>query len=42
MNTDSLDKVLHTDLISKIRDEFSDLTPEVCKNCQFYIPTVLK
>lgn len=42
LNTDNLEKVLNTDLISKIRDEFSNFTPEVCKNCQFYIPTVLK
>ena len=40
LNTDNLEKVLHTDLISKIRDEFSNFTPEVCKNCQFYIPVL--
>ena len=42
LNIHSLDKVLKSHKISEIREEFSKRTPEVCQNCQFYIPCVLR
>lgn len=42
LNSEPLDKILQSHLISKIRNEFSNSTPDVCKNCQFYIPSVFK
>ena len=42
LNSNNLDEILNNSLIKKIREEFGNFTPDVCKNCQFYIPSVLK
>ena len=41
LNDESLENILNLKRVKEIRDNFSKLTPNVCKNCQFYIPTVL-
>ena len=42
LNNSNLREILNLKIIKDIRDGFSKLTPNVCKNCQFYIPTILK
>ncbi len=42
LNNLDLDKILGSQLIKRVRNEFGSNKPPVCSNCQFYIPTVLK
>lgn len=41
LNEKNLKEILESHLTKQIRENFSAEKPPVCKNCQFYIPTVL-